>query len=161
MANPPDYQGAFVKPRGESYRATVAVVAAGAGVAVTIAGSATKTIEVVQCIVAKPSVDVTVELKKHSAAASGGTSASVTAVPLDSQNAAATGAVLAFSAVPTPGASVGSLFSTTTVLTTEILIEDFQRRGISGVVLRGAAEGFGVHVGAAATVRVTLEWIER
>jgi|6_EtaG_2_1085325.scaffolds.fasta_scaffold206089_2 hypothetical protein len=162
MALPPDYQGSFVKPRGESYRATVAVVAAGAGLAVEIAGSATKTIEVVQCIVAKPSVDVTIELKKTSTVATGGTSAATVATPLDSQNAAATASVRAFSGVPTPGSAVGSgLMIATECKTTEVIYEDYLRRGISGVVLRGVAEGFALHVGAAATVRVTLEWIER
>ena len=64
--------------------------------------------------------------------------------------------------MPTPGSAVGSgLMIATECKTTEVIYEDYLRRGISGVVLRGAAEGFALHVGAAATVRVTLEWIER
>jgi hypothetical protein len=161
MVLPADYQGAFYKPRGESYRATASVVVAGAGLAISIAGSATKTIEVTQLIIAKPSVDVTVEIKKHSAVHSGGTSGAITAIPLDSQNAAATGTVLGWTAVPTAGTAVGSLFVATTLLTTEVLYEDFQRRGISGVVLRGAAESLTVLLGAAATVKLTVEWLER
>ena len=151
-------------PVGKSYRCGFNVVAAGAGVAATISGGSGKTIEVTQIIFAKPSADVNLEVKRYGSAISDGTSSAPTITPFDSTNEAATGVVTSFTGVPTEPTSsndLGHIFALAGVLTTEVVYLDMMRRGVSGVILRGSAESIGIKVSATATVRVTIEWIER
>lgn len=80
----------------------------------TITGSATKTVRVMS--IGLSSVQTTAgmnawQLLKRSAANSGGTSALVTGVPMDDSYPAATATVRQYTANPTPGASIGPLWS--------------------------------------------------
>lgn len=81
---------------------------------ITIVGSATKIIRikrvVISAIATNDSNDV-IQLVKRSTGNTGGTSTSLNIVPLDSQNAAATATVRAYTANPTLGTLVGLLAS--------------------------------------------------
>ena len=80
-----------------------------------IYGSSTKTIKVLRVEAAYTSASTStsdeVFLIKRSTANSGGTSSTVTSVPLDSTNSAATAVVRIYTANPTPGTTVGTVAS--------------------------------------------------
>lgn len=141
----------------------------------TITGSATKTIRVTRIetagtTTAGSGASVNLQLIKRSAANTGGTSSSVTAAPHDSNNAAATATVLAYTANPAVlGASVGTIraqrFSFLTV-GTETQEEDweFGTRPSQAVVLRGTSQVLAINLGGATITNpvmdITIEWTE-
>lgn len=113
---------------------------------------------------------VSVELKKESAAETGGTSASVTAVPLDSGKAAASSVVNSYTGTgPTVGANVGDIddaqvgcMASGTAAPNDIYIAPTSP-GAPVAVLRGVAEGLAINLGGAVTggnITVTVEWEE-
>jgi hypothetical protein len=111
-----------------------------------------------------------VQLVKRSAADTAGTSASMTAVPHDSNFAAANSAPLSYTAAPTPGAAVGTIRglqffdeSATVTGANTWLWEFGTRGGASAIVLRGTAQQLCVNLGgvvATQTATVSYEWVE-
>ncbi|SRR6266571_4339789 len=93
--------------------AYIAAAFAFAGDWLVLGGSASKTVKLVSIIisaVATAAVDVDLSIEKRSTADTAGTKITANAlVPYDSNNAAATGTVDAYSAVPTAGTLVGIL----------------------------------------------------
>lgn len=81
---------------------------------ITIVGSATKIIKIKRVVVSAIATNDSnrvIQLVKRSTGNTGGTSTSLNIVPLDSQNAAATATVRAYTANPTLGSLVGLLAS--------------------------------------------------
>lgn len=137
-----------------SFSGTVTAVA-GVTDLITITGSATKTVRVtrISLFATQTTGTVgTVSLIKRSAANTGGTFSAKTAVPHDSNNAAATVVVNAYTANPTAlGAAVGTLRtkfiaigSPTSTNANPIIpddfISEFGNRAAQGLILRGTSQ---------------------
>lgn len=116
-----------------------------------------------------------INLRKYSSAPSGGTSANLTQVPVDSNSAAATlNELKQYTAVPTAGnlvgniGSKGGLIKATTVADGSFFFEvtwDFRVLGESEPpVLRGIAQGLGLvwstAAAAAVLLQLEIEWTE-
>jgi hypothetical protein len=92
--------------------ATVALANTGAGDVYCIRGSATKVVKVKGIrvsAIATTGIVGDVQIILRSTAATGGTSTAPTLVAADQQNAAATGAVAAYTVSPTPGTAIGPI----------------------------------------------------
>ncbi len=151
---------------------SVAAAAAATDIA-TLSGSATKTIYVQRIIVT--GVQTTaglaeVLLIKRSTADTGGTSTGQTAVPHDSLNAAATGAVLAYTANPGAlGTAVGTFrrayapVGGVTSVVNPIVVFDFGDKG-QAITLRGVAQQLAVNLNGATLAGgafdIVIEWYE-
>lgn len=160
--------------RRATYRATVVglVPAASATDIAYIIGSATKTVRVTRVSVsgqAGTAINTPIVLVKRSTAASGGTCAGATEVPIDSTSAAATAAVTTCTANPTLGTGVGSVASQAIFLstaTTQPRAADFifGTEGGQPIVLRGVAQNVAVNLNgvsvSSGVVNVTFEWTE-
>jgi hypothetical protein len=112
-----------------------------------------------------------ITLVKRSAADTGGTSAAMTAVPLDSAYAAASSAALSYTAAPALGTAVGTIrgvqffdeSASTTGANTWLWTFGDGRGGASCVVLRGTAQQLAINLAgviATQTVTVSYEWTE-
>jgi hypothetical protein len=150
--------------------------AAGVGVAsatdvATLAGSATKTIYVTRIIflatIATAQALGTVNIIKRSAADTGGTSTTTTAVPHDANSAAATGTCLFYTANPSVGAVIANVrterynFQVTGATVTPARLDiGFD----NPITLRGTAQQLCVGLSGqganATTIDVTFEWFE-
>lgn len=144
-----------------------------------IAGSASKLIRVtrLECDgVSTAAAATPVFLNKYTAAPTGGTAVTDTAVANDPLNAAATAVVKHFTAAPTNGTGGGAvragLITTVTAASTAVTptkaVWDFSTRGGEqwGLVLRGAAQVVALTVGATAlsagtVLNCTLTWTEQ
>lgn len=140
----------------------------------TLTGSATKTIRLTQVRVSG-TIDtaaqyVNLALNKHSAANTGGTSASITPIPHDSSDVAASATVLSYTANPTIGTSLGTVetsryfaaLSGTAAPTTE-RVWDYTTRNGRGIVLRGVAQQVALNLGTTANsgvFNISIEWTE-
>lgn len=143
-----------------------------------IIGSATKTVTIKRISVSGMTLTAvgyfTINAEKLSAASTGGTSTTLVATTLDTNNAAVTAIVKAYTVAPSKGALVGTLKSyralwqaTTAVGTspTDKYNFDFgDINGSGGVVLRGVAQElaltFPVVLASAGTLAVDIEWTE-
>lgn len=143
-----------------------------------IEGSATKTITVKRIAVSGATLTAVaylmVNVTKHSTAASGGTSTTLTGVPVDSTFAAATATVKAYTAAPTGGTLVGTVASqrilaqATTAAAAGIprdwLFDFGDMPETKGIVLRGTTQGLALvwatAPGSAVTLAVDIEWTE-
>jgi hypothetical protein len=149
----------------------VAPAASATDVAV-IGGSASKTINVTKVIIGGTQTTaglVDVLLIKRSTADTGGTSAGATAVPYDSTDAAATATVLAYTANPTTGTTVGAVrrafvpVDATTSIINPTTVFDF---GASGkpIKLRGTAQQLAVNLNGVTvtggSLDISFEWYE-
>ncbi len=158
-----------------SYAAgSTAVANTGAGNLLCIYGSATKTIYVNVAhatAIATAAIEVPVSIIKYSTAPSGGTGSALTNVPLDSNNAAATATVTAYTVSPTPGTAVGTVgahivavgVQGNTASNTEALWE-YGIRADQALVLRGTTQGACINVGAAGaggSWAVYFKWTEQ
>lgn len=142
----------MVDDTNPSYSASFTAVASAATATdlACILGSASKTVRVTRIEVSGTmtlSAAVSVQLIKRSAANTGGTSASLTLVPLDSTNAAATASAVSYTANATAlGASVGTVRSTRYNVPTAggvvsaPVVWDFGDRPAQAVILRGVAQ---------------------
>lgn len=116
-----------------------------------------------------------INVRKYSTALSGGTSANLTAVPLDSNSGAATPNELKqYTAVPTAGTLVGNIGSKAALIKSSTVADgsfffevgwDFRAVGESEApVLRGIAQGLGLvwstAAAAAVLLQVEIEWTE-
>jgi hypothetical protein len=156
-----------------TYSASANVAAAAAATDIfTITGSATATVFVTQVIVS--GIQTTagladVLLLTRSTANTAGTSGAVTAVPMDTTDAAASATVLAYTANPTTGTLVGAVkrayveVGAATGVVNEAFIFDFGKRG-KPLTLRGIAQVLAVNLNGATlaggTFDITVEWYE-
>jgi hypothetical protein len=155
----------------------LAVPQTAAGDAVVICGSATKTVRIKRVELSGTDAtaqSATVKAIVRSAANTGGTSTTATNVPRDSNNAAATAVVKAYTAIPTPGAAVGDVRDSilalpdgATLLAGAPLAWDFNPSNLTQeVVLRGVAQCFAVNFPnalstAGASLRWNIDWTEQ
>ena len=171
-----------VAAREQTYRAsTIVPLVAAVTVNVpffNIIGSATKTVTVKRITVSGMTLTAvgyfTINAERLSAASSAGTSTTLVATSLDTNNAAATAVVKAYTVAPTKGTLVGTLRSwralwqaTTAAAagTTSQYEFDFgDITGSGGAVLRGVAQElaltFPVVLASAGTLAVSIEWNE-
>lgn len=157
-----------------SYAGSVSALASVASATdiATITGNASTTVYVTRITISATQTtggQVRVDLVKRSAANTAGSSASITAIPLDATDAAASATLLSYTANPTPGAAVGTVKTAliavggTTSTTSDVQVFDF---GINGkpLTLSGTAQVLAVNL-AGVTVTggsfyVTFEWYE-
>ena len=148
------------QPTLNTYITVFNVIAAGAGNAVEILGSASKTVAVSRIFLGKPSVGVTLVIRKQSAASTGGASTTTTLVPLNSTNAAATSVVRQYTAVPAAGALVGEVYRNAVATTETATVVFAGTPQFQNGILNGVAETLAVNVDAAATIVGFIEWVE-
>lgn len=163
----------------KTYSAAISglVSAASATDIFAITGSASKTIRILSVGVggttsAGSGITVNMTLVKRSSADTAGTSTTLTNVPYDSANGAATAVVKAYTANPTLGATVGSVLADRLSLPTagaggqggNAAVYNFGNRPGQSVVLRGAAEQLCINLGGATitgpSLTAFIEWTE-
>lgn len=140
----------------------------------TITGSATKTIRVLEIVVSgtrSTAAETDVLVLKRSTANSGGTSTTPTAVPNDSNDAAATATVRSYTANPTTGTLVGVVRSVSIDLaatnlnsgSSSIHVWDFRHVG-QPPTLRGTSEVLAVNLNGVtitgSSLDISIEWTE-
>jgi len=124
-----------------TYLVAFAITTAASGVFLEFYGSASRTVKIIEIYVFKPSSSTTIAFQKRSTASTGGTSTTITPMPLNASNAAATAAVKEYSsAVPTPGTLVNTIF-TGTVTPGDILGFTFGDIGDQPITLNSATQG--------------------
>ena len=140
----------------------------------TITGSATKTVRVTRILVSgvqTTASQVNVTVIKRSTANTAGTSTAQTRVSYDSTNAAATATVLAYTANPTLGTTVGQIRTRRLFVPGAATASDAQgleiMAGDSGqqmLTARGIAEVIAINLNAATltggSLNITIEWTE-
>jgi hypothetical protein len=154
-----------------SYRASKKFAASSTTDNAVMPGNATNTVIVTKVLVTcneTTAGQINVELLKRSTADTSGTSAAMTAVPMDSNYSAAVSAPLSYTGTgPTVGTAVGDLdnlqigcMAPATATPNDIFIFDPDKP----IILRGTAQQIAVNVGNAAltggNVTVTFEWQE-
>lgn len=143
-----------------------------------ISGSASKTVKVRRIRISGGTLTavayITFNVRKYSSASSAGTSTTLVNVPLDSNDAAATAVVKAYTAVPTDGSLVGTIATWRTLLqattaaaagqTWDHMFTFGEAGNTEPVVLRGTAQelvlSFPVAPATTITVAVDAEWTE-
>lgn len=165
----------------DGYKATYSaavvglVTAATATDVFTITGSATKTIritrvEITGTTTSGSGVSFSLQLIKRSAANTGGTSAAATAVPHDSNDAAATASAVSYTVNPTAlGAAVGTIRTqrievNSTAVTPFDVPFDFGTRPSQAVVLRGTSQILAINFNSTTitgpVIDIDIEWTE-
>jgi hypothetical protein len=162
--------------RKRTYSASLSVaVAATATDVFTIYGSATAVVRIQRIEIsglATTAGGMVAQIIKRSAVNTGGTSTAMTAVPHDSNSAAATATGLGYTANPSGlGASVGAIrniplpFPLVANSIPPIAADFGSARGGQSIVLRGVAQGVAINlqggtVPTGATLQVSFEWTE-
>lgn len=164
-----------VQSSDATYSCFVAVAtAASATDVITIQGSASKIVRIKRIrlqAVHSANLSVQASFIKRSAADTGGTSTSPTAVPHDSSDAAASAVVKAYTVNPSGvGAAIGTvdgaLLSANTVATPTIAADrldaHYGENGSREIVLRGVAEFLAINLNATtvSAVYAYIEWTE-
>jgi hypothetical protein len=140
----------------------------------TITGSASKTIRVTRVRISGTETTAghaVFQLIKRSTANTAGTSASVTAVPLDSNDAAASATVLSYTANPTLGTTIGSIAvsriflpAAATATGEESMLLTFGDLAAKALVLRGTSQVLAVNLNGATvtggSLHIEIEWTE-
>jgi hypothetical protein len=138
----------------------------------TLTGSATKTIRVLRLGISGiggSTNNFAYQVIKRSTANTGGTSTTPTAVPHDSNDAAATATVRAYTANPTLGTAIGTIrafrFATTASNTLDSSYEeDFGMGPEKAIVLRGTSEVFALNLNGVtitgSSLDLFIEWSE-
>ncbi len=126
---------------------------------VTIIGSATKLVKLMRVIfsgtIVTAAINGSVSLVKRSTADTAGTSTAPTIIPLDSNNAAATAVLAAYTANPTLGTTVGTIWQAKYLYqiaasgSPTVLMIDFNQLGQMGT-LRGVAQQLALNLNAVA-----------
>lgn len=165
-----DYLGEVnIELRKATYRFAMSGLAAPSGVAVTLYGSATKTVRITRIgvsITAATAALISATINKYSTAPTSGTKTNPAMVPLDSTDAAASATNNnAYTVAPTAGTLVGAADSVRGLApsaTVAGMIEwEFEfGQGAKNLVLNGAAEGIGISLSAAGTLDFSIEWTE-
>jgi hypothetical protein len=130
---------------------------------VTIRGSATKLVKIVQVVfsgVATAATTIVFTFRVHTTANTAGTSTNPAAIQHDSADPAATGLVLLYTVAPTISGSPGPLLETVhydlaipqaaSAILTDRYIRDFGVGPYQPIVLRGVAQEFSINFAAAA-----------
>jgi len=161
-----------------TYRASIKglTVAATPTDVFTIIGSATKTITITRISFSGSQSSqgmVQVRLVKYSSADTGGTSSTLTAVPLDSANATATAVVKAYTANPTLGTAVGDIDDAQVYVGigtggNQSNLQQWtfgNRANAQGLILRGVAQQLSVNLNgttlAGNNLSISVEWTEQ
>lgn len=171
--------GAFALNDGlrATYSASITALASAASATdiFTITGSSTKTVRITRLEIsgqATTAAAAQVVLLVRSAANTSGTSTSPTAVPHDSNSAAATATIKAYTANPTTGALVGNLKAAyvflaapaTATVASEPLFLDFGLRPSQAIVLRGTAQVLAINLNGVTVTGgafdINVEWTE-
>lgn len=154
-----------------SYRASKKFAASSTTDNAVMPGNATNTVLVTKILLScneTTAGQINVELLKRSTADTAGTSAAMTAVPMDANYAAAVSAPLSYTGTgPTVGTAIGDLdnlqigcMAATTATPNDIFIFHPDKP----IILRGTAQQIAVNVGNAAltggNITVTFEWEE-
>lgn len=138
----------------------------------TITGSATTTVRITRIFLTGTQTTAAqrdILLIKRSTANTAGTSTAPTRIPLDANDAAATATVLAYTANPTLGTGIGTLYSRKMQISTVSLLGDtlelaFGAESGKCVVLRGIAQVLAVNLNSVTSAgnlfNVTVEWTE-
>lgn len=157
--------------RTYSASANIAAAASATDIAI-LPGSATTTVFVTKVIIS--GIQTTggladVLLIKRSTANTGGTSAAMTPIPHDANDAAAVAAPLSYTANPTPGTAVGTFrrgytpVGAATAVVNPLIVFDFGDKG-RPITLRGIAQGLAVNLNGVTltggTFDVVFEWFE-
>ena len=166
----------ITQEKRETFSAAISAhaVQSGATDFLEVIGSATKTIIIKRMRfggTANGTVVTRVGCVKRSTADSGGTSATLTNVPHDSVNAAATATVKAYTANPTLGTAIGLIrtFLYTMVAVSSNIIADireltFGTEEDQGIILRGTSQSLCLNLNETvltnALVDVSIEWRE-
>jgi len=126
---------------------------------VTIIGSATKLVKLLRVVfsgtIVTAAINGSVSIVKRSAADTAGTSTAPTIIPLDSNNAAATAVLAAYTANPTLGTAVGTIWQAKYLYVIaasgnpSVLTIDFNQLGQAGT-LRGVAQQLALNLNAVA-----------
>lgn len=173
-------QAELVDGSKTTYRAAVTAltVATTATDIFTITGSATKTVKIAKILitgVATTVAFINVLMIKRSTANSAGTSVAQTAVPADSNNAAATATVLSYTTNPTLGTTVGTIYSKKLGVSTPAggangiaaeteINETFGFGAVQAMVLRGTSQVLAINLNATSVAgssfNITIEWTE-
>lgn len=167
-------QAVNTEGRRATYRAVILglVPVASATDVVYIAGSATKTVRINRISVsgsAGTALNTPVVLAKRSTANTAGTCAAMTAVPIDTANAAATAVASSCTANPTLGTLVGNVASVSAMFNvgTAASVPAVFTNGIDNgqpIILRGVAQTLGVNLAgvsvSSGVLNVTIEWTE-
>lgn len=165
-----------------SYRAaTTATVVAAAGSAMffVIAGSASKTIKIWHIRVSGETLTTlavnSVVMEKWSTAPTGGVAVALTAVPLDSNDAAASASLVqVYTTAPTEGSLIGTIGCNRHLHKSSTIVDGSAfddvdwafgtQNEVRPVVLRGSAQAlslaFGASPASAVTLAVEVEWTE-
>lgn len=139
----------------QTYMAPINVVGP-SGVSVEIRGSGPASIFITKISLNLVASD-TVNISKRSANSIGGTSSSVTAVPLNSGNGAANASVLAYTVAPTGGALIGAV----AIFTGNTVTYTFGGSGTTQpIALTTAAETLSIDLTAGTTITGFIEWYE-
>lgn len=176
--NTPNTTPWLIEPRSAtiaSYSASIislALVAAATDI-FTITGSATKLVKIKRVIISATQTTagaVSFVLLKRSTADTAGTSTAPVQVPHDSNNAAGTVTIAAYTANPTVGTLVGNLVVKKVLTETATSASDFQGwdfsvlDGIQPIVLRGVAQQFAINLNGATVAggnaAIAITWTE-
>lgn len=150
----------FAKNAIDTYETCFSVVAAGSGDALEIVGSASRVSRILEIYISEPTVQRLFQFLKRSTAATGGTASNPAPTPLDSANAVATLTVNNFTAVPTPGALVGSPIFKKTLQTSQHIDKTWVDGGGQSPTLRAITETICINVDGAVNFDVYLRWTE-
>ena len=152
-----------------TYRATFADLNAPSGLVITLKGATGMVIRVKTVHVDVPAANQTpLIVAKYSTAESGGTPGTAgQSVPLDSKSDTAKATLAVYTAAATPGTLVGEVFEDD-ILTLDNdayrgdrVHEEFGEDGKEALILRTAAEGMGIVLGAGSNpLNGYLEWTE-
>lgn len=143
----PTYQSAFS-------------VAAQIGHAIEIKPSATKTIQLLEIYISKPTAGTVVSVVKQSIADTMGTSSAQTIVPLSSGNAASASTLLAYTAAPTPGTAVGTILIDSMGTSDRIDYNAGLGPDQPVILLKNTTESLVVNTSVAGTLTFMLKWLE-
>ena len=138
----------------------------------TLTGSATKTIRITRVALSgiqTTGAQVSIIFLRRSTANTGGTSTSLAAISMDTNNPAATATGLVYTANATVGTLVGNIRTRKVSVSassgaSDALILDFGTRNSQAVVLRGINQVFAVNLNnvtvAGSSFNISIEWTE-
>jgi len=155
----PVFPQAYVDPSRlpRTYNVGFSIACGGTGDCVTLnltAGNGNVT-AIREIWISQPSNQATVSIIRRSAFDTGGTGSAVTLVQSDTNDSTANTVVTAYTAAPTPGATVGTIFSLV-VTTTSTLIRDSTVANYKPILIQGTTQQIAINVNTATTMTVNL-----
>lgn len=147
----------LAKNASDTFEVGFAVSAAGSGDVIEIVGSATKIVRILEIFISEPSVAVLIEIIRRSSLDSSGTTSNPDIVPLDT--GVSTALVKNYTAAPTLGTAVGTIFRKT-LAKSQHIDKSWVEGGGQAPTLRSATTSFCVNVGGAVNFDCYIRWIE-